>query len=89
MPIDIVRAWKDPVYRASLSAAERAALPPNPAGLVELSRAELGLVQGGFRGGGPVLNSNNCTGSTQCTAHSCGGIPDPTIVINPGPLVGK
>jgi mersacidin/lichenicidin family type 2 lantibiotic len=29
---DIIRAWKDAAYRDSLSAAERAALPDNPAG---------------------------------------------------------
>src|SRR5262249_27576124 len=30
--VDVIRAWKDEAYRASLSAAERAALPPNPGG---------------------------------------------------------
>jgi mersacidin/lichenicidin family type 2 lantibiotic len=29
---DIIHAWKDAAYRDSLSAAERAALPDNPAG---------------------------------------------------------
>jgi mersacidin/lichenicidin family type 2 lantibiotic len=91
--IDVVRAWKDPEYLASLSEAERAALPAHPAGPVELSREELGLVAGGGGGlaaGGPVMSTagTNCTGSTQCTAHSCGAIPNPTIYINPGPLVG-
>jgi mersacidin/lichenicidin family type 2 lantibiotic len=28
----IIRAWKDPRYRRSLTAAEREALPPHPAG---------------------------------------------------------
>ncbi len=39
--IDIIRAWKDDSYRMSLSEAERAQLPANPAGPVELSDAEL------------------------------------------------
>jgi len=39
--IDIVRAWKDEAYRRRLSAAERARLPPHPAGLVELVDEEL------------------------------------------------
>jgi mersacidin/lichenicidin family type 2 lantibiotic len=43
---DIIRAWKDAEYRNSLSAAERAALPDNPAGLIELTPEELGAVAG-------------------------------------------
>jgi len=31
---NIIRAWKDASYRNSLSDAERAALPPNPAGSI-------------------------------------------------------
>lgn len=42
-----IRAWKDPEYRLSLSAAERASLPDNPAGLIELSDAELDWASGG------------------------------------------
>jgi mersacidin/lichenicidin family type 2 lantibiotic len=45
---NIVRAWKDRAYRNSLSDAERAALPPNPAGSIELSDADLGKVAGGL-----------------------------------------
>ena len=46
-PADVVRAWKDESYRDSLSEAERAALPENPAGLIEISDQELGLAVGG------------------------------------------
>ena len=45
--INIIRAWKDAEYRNSLSAAELAALPENPAGLVELPEEELAAVAGG------------------------------------------
>jgi mersacidin/lichenicidin family type 2 lantibiotic len=45
---NIIRAWKDPSYRNSLSDAERKALPANPAGSIELSDADLGHVAGGF-----------------------------------------
>jgi mersacidin/lichenicidin family type 2 lantibiotic len=45
---NIIRAWKDPNYRNSLSEAERAALPPNPAGAIELSDADLSTVAGGI-----------------------------------------
>ena len=46
--IDIVRAWKDPEYRQSLSEAEKAFLPEHPAGLTELTDAEMGVVTGGL-----------------------------------------
>ena len=49
--IDVVRAWKDPEYREGLSEAERAALPANPAGLVELGNAELAGATGGAETG--------------------------------------
>src|ERR1700682_2847178 len=44
---NIVKAWKKPAYRNSLSQAERAALPANPAGGIEISDADLGKVAGG------------------------------------------
>jgi len=47
--INIIRAWKDPNYRNSLSEAERAALPANPAGIIELTDAELCGASGGMR----------------------------------------
>ncbi len=39
--LDVVRAWKDEEYRMSLTPAQRAALPENPAGPVELTDADL------------------------------------------------
>ncbi|MCA9190010.1 MAG: mersacidin/lichenicidin family type 2 lantibiotic [Pirellulaceae bacterium] len=47
--VDVVRAWKDRSYRNSLSDDERAALPANPAGMMELSDEELGHVVGGLQ----------------------------------------
>ena len=46
--VNVVRAWKDEEYRLSLTEAERAALPENPAGLIELAEAELGQAAGGY-----------------------------------------
>jgi mersacidin/lichenicidin family type 2 lantibiotic len=46
-PLDIIRAWKDPEYRLSLSEAEWAQLPAHPAGFIELTDTELGAVAGG------------------------------------------
>jgi mersacidin/lichenicidin family type 2 lantibiotic len=43
--MDIIRAWKDAEYRNSLSEAERAALPPNPAGIVELSDDDMHIAR--------------------------------------------
>jgi mersacidin/lichenicidin family type 2 lantibiotic len=45
--IDIVRAWKDPLYRASLSPEELAHLPANPAGAIELTDEQLKGAAGG------------------------------------------
>ncbi|MBP8292347.1 MAG: mersacidin/lichenicidin family type 2 lantibiotic [Caldilineaceae bacterium] len=44
--VNTIRAWKDADYRANLSAAELAALPENPAGLVEIPEAEMAAVGG-------------------------------------------
>lgn len=45
--LDVIRAWKDPEYRLSLSEAQRAALPAHPAGLIELTEEDLANVGGG------------------------------------------
>lgn len=44
---NIIRAWKDASFRNSLSEKERALLPEHPAGLIELTDAELGFAAGG------------------------------------------
>ena len=47
---DVVRAWKDPEYRASLTAEQREALPDCPAGspLAELHEEQLLGIVGGM-----------------------------------------
>ncbi|MBT9260200.1 MAG: mersacidin/lichenicidin family type 2 lantibiotic [Clostridiales bacterium] len=59
----IVRAWKDPDFRRSLSPEELSALPENPAGLplAELDAAELQGVVGGN------------TANSYCNCYSDGG----------------
>ena len=57
----IIRAWKNAEYRLSLSEAERALLPTNPAGAIELGDADLDVVVGGR--GGPLLY--HLTGTVQ------------------------
>jgi len=44
---DIVRAWKDEDYRLSLTDEQRAMLPDSPAGMVELSDTDMGMLAGG------------------------------------------
>jgi mersacidin/lichenicidin family type 2 lantibiotic len=68
---NIIRAWKDPAYRNSLSAAERAALPANPAGAIEISDADLGKVSGGRINLSAlgICRSGNC--SIVCTQNQC------------------
>ena len=41
MKIDVIRAWKDPSYRAGLSREQLAGVPGHPAGLVDLSDEQL------------------------------------------------
>jgi mersacidin/lichenicidin family type 2 lantibiotic len=48
MTIDMIRAWKDDVYREALSERERALVPENPAGAIELTEHELSGVDGGL-----------------------------------------
>jgi mersacidin/lichenicidin family type 2 lantibiotic len=75
--VDVVRAWKDEAYRLSLSEAERAALPPNPAGLIELAEADLDNVSGGSRPRHTRHRCHHtrhrCGGSTRGSGRGCGG----------------
>jgi mersacidin/lichenicidin family type 2 lantibiotic len=48
--LNIIRAWKDAEYRHSLSVAEQALLPEHPAGVIELTDADLDAVEGGVNG---------------------------------------
>jgi mersacidin/lichenicidin family type 2 lantibiotic len=44
--VDIVRAWKNQMYRDTLGPEELSGLPANPAGLVELADSELKRASG-------------------------------------------
>jgi mersacidin/lichenicidin family type 2 lantibiotic len=63
---NIIRAWKDEAYRLSLSEAERAHLPENPAGSIELDDAALGGAAGGMKG-----CSLGAGSICWCSAHVC------------------
>lgn len=69
---NIIRAWKDEEFRNSMSEHERALLPTNPAGLVELTDTDLGNVAGGIR------NDNTLGGSYNCSDICCVTVKVPT-----------
>jgi mersacidin/lichenicidin family type 2 lantibiotic len=66
----VIRAWRDPEYRASLSEAERAALPAHPAGLIELGDAELGRLAASAAVP-PQTSTTNTYGSYNCDCICC------------------
>ena len=45
--VDTIRAWKDEEYFLSLTEEQRAALPANPAALIDISDNDLRSVFGG------------------------------------------
>jgi mersacidin/lichenicidin family type 2 lantibiotic len=64
---DVIRAWKDPVYRATLSEEEMAAVPLHPAGLADLSDDQLRIA-----GGSDVATTApTCTNFTFLNWRAC------------------
>lgn len=78
--VNVIRAWKDERYRAELSDEQRAQFPHNPAGLVELSDEDLGVLSGArpvetqttwhalSSGCCPFFTHTTCIGFTVCGA---------------------
>ena len=64
---DIIRAWKDEEYRLGLSEAERAALPENPAGLLDLTDADLDVAGASTE---KIMSLTCCQGLTTDTCFS-------------------
>ena len=69
--LDVVRAWKDPVYRFSLSDEEKKELPDNPAGESwnELGDEDLDDAAGGAAPTVPTIIESGghvCTATTEC-----------------------
>jgi mersacidin/lichenicidin family type 2 lantibiotic len=78
----IIRAWKDPEYRASLTSEERAALPECPSGrsMTELDESELLGAVGGRKGQEYSVDTFRCPAPTffcQETLNSCGIVACP------------
>ena len=65
--IDVIRAWKDPLYRASLSADELAQLPSHPAGTFELQDEQLKAISGALA----LTTAQTCTEFTFNNFRRC------------------
>jgi mersacidin/lichenicidin family type 2 lantibiotic len=77
--VDIVRAWKDQEYLASLSAEEQLMVPPNPAGSVEIGDNHLEEVSGGKGFTFSVWTAGCCHTDDYKTLGCCEGstlVPD-------------
>lgn len=74
----IVRAWKDPAYRASLTDEERASLPESPSGraMPDLDESDLLGISGGKKPPEYSVDTFRCAAPTvlncQRTLCSCG-----------------
>lgn len=64
MKVDVIRAWKDEDYRASLSAEEQAQVAASPAGVSVLDEELLGSVSGGAAG-----TNNTCFPPQSCQMY--------------------
>lgn len=67
---EIIRAWRDPDYFFGLSDAERAALPENPAGMIELSDEALLHVLGAS-GCATCCDTTECCTNCTCVGYTC------------------
>lgn len=66
--VNVIRAWKDPEYRNSLSPSALARIPNHPSGVVELSERQ--LKDAAFAG--PVLTTAiTCTEFTFLGWRAC------------------
>ena len=68
-PLDLIRAWKDPAYRESLSEENLRAVPENPAGVVDLTDEQLKQASG--LSGIIVTTFKTCTDFTVRRFHCC------------------
>ena len=68
---DVIRAWKDEVYRRSLSAEQRAALPAHPIGAMELDDAQLDAVAAGEGGNGTGTGTGGGSSGSGTGTHCC------------------
>ena len=67
----IIRAWRDPLFRSGLTEGERALVPDNPAGMIELHGTALDAVAGasGVAGSGSTKSSASSKSSKSSKSH--------------------
>ncbi|MGB9181439.1 MAG: mersacidin/lichenicidin family type 2 lantibiotic [Pyrinomonadaceae bacterium] len=75
-PDEIIRAWKDEEYLSTLSVTDRAMLPEDPAGAIELSDRDLGDVNGGsdIPTGWICMSAATIAASTAVSALACASV---------------
>lgn len=69
--VDIARAWTDAEYFDGLSQAEKALVPANPAGSIDLSMADLRTVAGA-RAAASCTTCHCCSSKTTTTSSVSG-----------------
>jgi mersacidin/lichenicidin family type 2 lantibiotic len=67
---NVVKAWRNPAFRSTLSATELAQLPGNPAGMIELSGTALDAVAGGGHGSGKGSGKSRNSGKSSRSGKS-------------------
>ena len=69
---EIIQAWRNEEYFASLSEEERAALPAHPAGMIDMDDDILGSISGGCcTTVGSWDPGINCCTNGHCGLHPC------------------
>ncbi len=63
---DVIRAWKDPEYRNSLSAAELEGLPVHPAGVIEAGLVPLDAADARLTSTVDRTCTDMCCGTPSC-----------------------
>jgi mersacidin/lichenicidin family type 2 lantibiotic len=66
----IIRAWRDPLFRSGLTEAERARVPDNPAGMIELHGTALDAVAGASGVAGSGSSASGKSGKSSKSSKS-------------------
>lgn len=79
--LDVIRAWRDPRYRRSLSAEQIQRLPGNPAGPADLTSDEVKAAAGlAFGEDFFQTTAPECTLCTFNHWKACGCVPETTAI---------
>ena len=79
--VDVVRAWKDPAYRASLNEAQLAQVPAFPSGCIEVPAAGVASVRLGIDSdrlafsNAPISNTVTATAGVCCVMDASAASP--------------